>query len=91
MISQFVLTPSKHIRFDRSLLYIAGIIRQRLKNKAITIDELYFLLKAEFCKKDKTPPTFIEIVFAIDLLFALYQVDLSDNGKVILIGKGGTE
>lgn len=84
MTSQFVLTPSKHVRFDRSLLYIAGIVKQKLENKARTIDALYTLLEKEFQEKDKIAPSFTEIVFAVDLLYALSQVELSNSGKVRL-------
>lgn len=85
MSSQFVLTPSKHVRFDRSLLYIAGIVKQKLEDKAKTIDVIYYLLEKEFPGKDKIAPSFTEIVFAVDLLYALSQVELSNHGKVRLI------
>lgn len=91
MSSQFVLTPSKHVRFDQSLLYIAGIVKQKLENKAKTIDVLYSLLEKEFREKDKIAPSFTEIVFAVDLLYALSQVELSNSGKVRLTKKGETE
>lgn len=79
------IAPAKHVRFDQSLLYIAGLAKQKLGAKPANIDKLFSILEKEFVLNNKKPPSFKEVILAIDILCAINQVRISQDGNIELI------
>ena len=81
-----VVYPSIHMRFDQSLLYIAGIIKKYLSKRDMNLDELIMAIKEFFSLNDRIIPS-MDVVYSIDLLYALNAVKLLENGKIRLVCK----
>lgn len=77
---QFALIPHKHVRFNQSILGIAGYIRSYL-NTPRTVDEIIALMSNDSCSWG-FKPTFEHIIFALDTLFALKQIVLVSDNRV---------
>ena len=77
---QNTLLPHKHVRFCDSLIGLAGFVRTFLSEPR-TIDELWNLVDREnsgwFSR-----PQFSHLVLAIDILFALKQIELIGNNRI---------
>lgn len=80
---QTALLPHKHIRFCESVVAIAGFIRTLLAEPR-TIDELWLLLDKKHSGWPGNPP-FEYLVYAVDLLFALRQIDMLDHDDRIYL------
>jgi len=81
-----VVYPSIHMRFDQSLLYIAGIIKKYLSKRDMNLDELIIAIKEFFSLNDRIIPS-MDVVYSIDMLYALNAVKLLENGKIRLVCK----
>jgi hypothetical protein len=80
MSIQTALLPHKHVRFSDSIIALAGLVRSRLV-EPMTVDELWSDVSrrpADWPGK----PTFTHVVLALDVLFALGQVETSTIGRV---------
>lgn len=80
---QTALLPHKHVRFCDSILALAGFLRQFLEEPR-TIDELWSLIDRD---NSGWPvrPTFTHLVLAVNILFAIGQVEEMSNGRVRLV------
>lgn len=81
MSIQTILLPHKHVRFSDSIVGLAGHLRGLL-NEPRTVDELWSLVDG---KTTSWPGSvsFTNLVLAIDVLFAIGQVELTADSRVI--------
>ncbi|MDR1686696.1 MAG: hypothetical protein LBR82_09755 [Desulfovibrio sp.] len=81
---QATLLPNKHVPLRESVLALAGHIRT-LPAKPRTLDELWAELN-----RDASPrpgrPSLDDVVYALDVLFALKQVTLLDDDRRFILG-----
>lgn len=77
---QTVLLPHKHVRFCDSLIGLAGFIRGLLTEPR-TLDELWALLDRDNSGW-LTRPSFTHVVLAVDILFALKQIELTNGNRL---------
>jgi len=80
MSIQTALLPHKHVRFSDSIIALAGLVRRRLV-APMTVDELW----SDVSRRPDGwlgRATFTHVVLALDVLFALGQVEPSTNGRV---------
>lgn len=73
--------PNKHILFSDSLLAVAGLLRSKLMDKPLTLDELWLTIKHDH---SIISPDFTEVVLAIDILYAIKQINLNDYSELVL-------
>lgn len=80
---QTALLPHKHVRFCDSMLALAGFLRQLLEEPR-NIDELWALMNRD---NSGWPvrPNFTHLVLAVNILFAIGQVEEAPNGRVRLV------
>lgn len=77
--------PHKHIRFSESLLLLAGFVRTHLLDRPQTLDELWARLHS--MRKDYdwlASVSFSGLVLAIDILFAIGQIESIKDDYIIL-------
>lgn len=74
---QAALIPHKHVRFCDSIVAIAGFIRTLLIEPR-TIDELWTII-TQPNSGWLTQPPFEYLVYAIDTLFSLKQIELIEG------------
>lgn len=80
MSVQNALLPHKHIRFCDSILALAGYLRQLLLEPH-TLDELWVLIDRDGSGWP-AKPSFNNIVLAIDVLFAIGQIYITQDGRL---------
>lgn len=80
MSIQNVLLPHKHVRFCDSVIALAGYLRHLLAEPR-TVDELWALIDRDNSGWP-TRPSFTHLVLAIDVLFAIGQVEAGKDGRV---------
>jgi hypothetical protein len=85
MTSRSALLPHKHVRFCDSLLALAGYVRTLL-NQPRTIDELWTLMGSADAHWP-THPTFNQLMLAVDVLFALSELQMLSDGRLCLVLK----
>ena len=77
---QTILIPHKHVRFCESLIGLAGFLRGLL-DEPRTLDELWALVD-----RDNSGwlnrPSFYNMVLAINILFALKQIELTSSNRI---------
>ena len=83
MSIQTAILPHKHVRFCDSMLALAGFLRQLLEEPR-TIDELWSLMSRDNSGWT-VQPTFTPLVLAVNILFAIGQVEEAPNGRVRLV------
>ncbi|MBT8420683.1 MAG: hypothetical protein KJO08_07465, partial [Gammaproteobacteria bacterium] len=80
MNTQTALLPHKHVRFSESIIALAGFIRNTLVEPR-TIDELWSDIT-----RPSTPwpakPSFIHLILAVDVLFAIHQIETAPGGRI---------
>jgi hypothetical protein len=80
---QATLLPNSHVLLRESILALAGYLRT-LPAKPRTPDEFWAELN-----RDTSPrpgrPSFDEVVYALDVLFALKQATMLDDGRRIIL------
>lgn len=79
---QTMLLPHKHVRFSSSLIAIAGYIKQLLETPK-TIDDLWVSIEASK-NKSLIDPNFTQLILALNLLFAIKQIDQDKEGRLML-------
>jgi hypothetical protein len=80
---QAALIPHKHVRFCDSVIALAGFIRTLLAEPR-TIDELWTIMAQDNSGWLSHPP-FEYLVYAIDTLFALKQIEMIEgDGRIKL-------
>jgi hypothetical protein len=80
MTIQTALLPHKHVRFSDSIIALAGLVRSRLV-EPMTVDELW----SDVSRRPAGwpgKPGFTHVVLALDVLFALGQVEPAASGRV---------
>lgn len=77
---QTALLPHKHVRFSESTVALAGLVRSLL-TEARTVDELWTLIDQKFVEWPSRP-SFTDIMLAVDVLFAIKQVQAVPEGRV---------
>lgn len=83
MSIQNALLPHKHVRFCDSVIALSGYLRQLLTEPR-TIEELWTLVDRD--QSDwPVRPNFNHVVLALDVLYAIKQVKLSQDGRVQVI------
>lgn len=83
MSIQTALIPHKHIRFCDSIIALAGFVRTLLSEPR-TIDELWAMVDQDNSGWLTKPP-FEYLVYAVDTLFALKQIEMLDSdGRIKL-------
>lgn len=83
MSIQNALLPHKHVRFCDSVIALSGYLRQLLTEPR-TIEELWTLVDRD--QSDwPVRPHFNHVVLALDVLYAIKQVKLSQDGRVQVI------
>jgi hypothetical protein len=75
---QQALLPHKHVRFSESTIAVAGFLRALL-DEPRTIEELETLLHGPRWPRR---PSFTEIVFAADILYAIKEIRLLPDGRL---------
>ena len=83
MTIRTALLPHKHIRFCDSLVALAGHLRGYLQEPR-TVDELWATLDRD-AKKWLGNPSFTTMVLALDVLFAIGQIETVTDGRVRLV------
>jgi hypothetical protein len=83
MTIRTALLPHKHIRFCDSLVALAGHLRSYL-HEARTVDELWATMDRD-SKKWLGNPSFTSMVLALDVLFAIGQIETVADGRVRLV------
>lgn len=76
------LLPHKHIRFADSLLALAGIIREKVKEPK-SIDEILTMLDSKKTLATKIDIT--QISFALIILFSIQQINIAPEGRVVAV------
>lgn len=80
---QAALIPHKHIRFCDSVVALAGFVRTLLLEPR-TIDELWTIVDQDTSGWLARPP-FEYLIYAIDTLFALKQIEMrEEDGRIRL-------
>lgn len=79
---QTALLPHKHIKFSDSIIALAGFLRTLLEEPK-SIDDLWI----ETLNQWVTKVTFTHLVLAIDVLFAIKQIESVSNGRLIRVVK----
>jgi len=80
---QTALLPHKHVRFSDSIIGLAGHVR-KLIIQPMTIDEI--LSDVSRSTSDwPSNPSFTHVVLALDVLFALGQVESISDGRVRVV------
>lgn len=74
------LLPHKHVRFNSSVVGLAGHIRAGLTGPK-SLDDLWLELSSEDSAWSGRP-TFESIVLAVNVLFAVGEVTLCSNGSI---------
>lgn len=82
---QAALLPHKHIKFSDSIIALAGFARSLL-DQPKSIDELWVEIMKN-ANQWVTKVTFTHLVLAIDVLFAIKQIESISNGRLIRIVK----
>ncbi|HRD69365.1 MAG TPA: hypothetical protein PK657_04415 [Legionella sp.] len=82
---QTALLPHKHIKFSDSIIALAGFARTLL-NEPKSIDELWVDITRN-TNQWVTKVTFTHLVLAIDVLFAIKQIESLSNGRLRRIVK----
>ena len=77
---QTLLLPHKHVRFCNSLIGLAGFVL-RLLNEPRTLDELWALIDRDNSDWYSRPP-FEHVVLAVDILFAIGQIELVHDNRI---------
>lgn len=85
MRTPLALLPHKHIRFQDSLLALAGLIRPLL-TKPKSIDEILVQLNKKHKIANNTAE-FDKVVLALNILYALNQIQLFEDGRIQLTTK----
>lgn len=80
MSIQNVLIPHKHVRFSDSIIALAGFLRFLLV-EAKTIDELWVEI-GRSSNKWLGNPSFTHLILAIDVLYAIKQVEFVSEGRI---------
>jgi hypothetical protein len=80
---QTALSPNKHILFRESLVALAGHIRA-LPAKPRTLDELWADLNRDASLRPGRL-SLDDVVYALDVLFALKQVTMLDDGRRFIL------
>jgi hypothetical protein len=75
------LVPHKHVLFSASLLAVAGVVRAHLEKEPTTLDELWVRMSKN-AELSLVKPSFTEVILAVDLLFAVGQVDLNEFSQI---------
>ncbi|MCB4774260.1 MAG: hypothetical protein LGB71_03095 [Sulfurovum sp.] len=70
---------NKIVKIEDTLITIGGYILQILKDKKMSIDEIYLKLREIYPKKDISFEIFI---YAIDFLYMIDKLDLSQDDIV---------
>ncbi|MDR2669025.1 MAG: hypothetical protein LBC14_03610 [Desulfovibrio sp.] len=77
------LLPNEHVLFCESITALAGYIR-KLPAKPRTLDELW----ADITRDASSWPSRVsldDVVYALDVLFALRQLTMLDDGRRFLL------
>ncbi|MCB4758104.1 MAG: hypothetical protein LGB72_02530 [Sulfurovum sp.] len=74
-----MLMGNKIVKIEDTLITIGGYILQILKDKKMSIDEIYLKLREIYPKKDISFEIFI---YAIDFLYMIDKLDLSQDDIV---------
>ncbi len=78
-----MILPKKHITIYESLVGLSGFINFQLKERELTVDELWKKYnKINNSKKFPAKHNFDNLILAIDLLFGLKKIKLTDDGKL---------
>ena len=77
---QILLLPHKHVRFCNSLIGLAGFVLSLL-NEPRTLDELWALIDRDNAGWYSRPP-FEHVVLAVDILFAIGQIELVHDNRI---------
>lgn len=78
---QTALIPHKHVKFCDSIVALAGFIRTLLSEPR-TVDELWAIVAQENSGWLTRPP-FEYLLYAINTLFALKQIErIGDDGRI---------
>jgi len=76
------LIPHKHVRFSDSIIGLSGHIRQILKEPH-TLDELWAQIDRDSFEWISRP-SFLYMVLAVDVLYAIGAVELIGEGRIHL-------
>ena len=76
-----MIFPQKHISFYESILGLSSYILFKIKTKPHSIDALW----GTFCRSENTikfpaKHSFDNLILAIDMLFALNKIKITDKG-----------
>jgi hypothetical protein len=74
------LLPHKHVRFSESIVALAGLVR-KLLTEPRTIDELWAVIEQN-ATDWPSRPSFAELLFAADVLFAIRQIAVANDGRL---------
>ncbi|VFN06676.1 MAG: hypothetical protein BECKG1743F_GA0114225_112722 [Candidatus Kentron sp. G] len=74
------LLPHKHVRFSESIIALAGLVRNILVEPR-TIDELWSDVTRSSALWP-TKPSFTYLVLAVDVLFAIGQIEAAPGGRI---------
>jgi hypothetical protein len=75
---QQALLPHKHVRFSESIIAVAGLVRTLLSEPR-SLDELVSLVNQHRWPRR---PSFTELVLAVDVLFAVRQIQMLPEGRI---------
>ncbi len=76
------LIPHKHVRFSDSIIGLSGYLR-RLLNEPRSLDELWAHIDSDVSGW-QSRPNFTHLVLAVDLLYAIGDVQLVGDGRISL-------
>ena len=82
---QHALIPHKHVRFGDSLLALAGYVRTIL-HTPYNIDELWHKVQRDY-PEWMQEPSFMQLVYAIDILYALQIIELQDDNRIKVVNR----
>jgi len=74
------LLPHKHVRFSDSIIGLSGYLRQLLAEPH-TLDELWAQIDSNSSGWESRP-SFTNLVFAVDVLYAIGEVQLVGDGRI---------
>lgn len=76
------LIPHKHVRFSDSIIGLSGYLRQLLIEPH-TLDELWTQIDRD-SPEWNSRPSFLHLVLAVDVLYAIGAVKLIGEGRISL-------
>lgn len=79
-----MILPDKYLIPSQSLIGIGAFILDILKDKEMTLDELWDKFNKKYGNKKiiKTMPSMMRFIYSLEILYILNYIDYNDKGEI---------